>query len=326
MLSANLEHYQQDTIPQKWLSELYNRKWFKLFIPKELGGLESDLTEGLKSLIYSATANGSLGWIHNLGSGAGYFCGYYSYETAKKLFIPKKAVIAGSGQVSGNAYKKDNGYIVEGTWDHCSGAAHATLFTVNALCDDGKVYTFTLYPNQVTLHNKWKAFGLKSTSSFSVEAKNCFVESSLVFEMEKAVSFLHYPLYQIPFDIFARFCLAATLIGILDCFLNQLINTPNLKLERINSQLIELKKLREQHEKKLLQLAEACWESVINSNLNEEEFGNQLKKEVAGMNYSSYQKACDIYYHAGLKLTNENELAHWAFRDIMTTTQHSLLK
>ncbi len=326
MLTTTLKNYTESTLPKKWIAEIFYRNWFKMFVPKELGGLEYTLTEGLQKLIYSATQNGSLGWIHNLGSGAGYFCGSFEHNIARELFSNATAVIAGSGQVGGNAFTKGDGYILEGKWDNCSGAAHASLFTVNALCEDSQVRTFTLYPKQVTLHNHWNSFGLKATSSYALEVNSCYVPKEMTFKIEEIKSFPDYPLYQIPFNIFARFCLVATLIGITDCFLNHLINTPTLKLERIKSQVIELKILREEHEKKVTKLAQECWDMVNTNCFSQEKFGQTLQDLVAQINQSCYKKTCDIYYHTGLQLSNEKELAHWAFRDVMTATHHFLLK
>ena len=69
-------------LTDKQLEIIYARKWFNLFVPKNLGGLELDLIEGLKTEEEIARIDGSLGWTITLCAGANAFAGYLAPEPA----------------------------------------------------------------------------------------------------------------------------------------------------------------------------------------------------------------------------------------------------
>jgi len=61
-----IEEYRQSFLSKERLHELYDQKLFKLFVPKEYGGLEIGLKEGVDQLIRVASIQGGLGWTLNL--------------------------------------------------------------------------------------------------------------------------------------------------------------------------------------------------------------------------------------------------------------------
>ncbi|MCR9083423.1 MAG: acyl-CoA dehydrogenase, partial [Cyclobacteriaceae bacterium] len=110
----------------EWLGEIYARKWFKLFVPQDLGGLELGLLEALKVEEHLARMDGSLGWTVTLCAGAGWFVGFWEEGLRKEVFKDPKVCLAGSGFVGGKAESSPNGYEITGEWTYASGATHAT--------------------------------------------------------------------------------------------------------------------------------------------------------------------------------------------------------
>src|SRR5690606_933558 len=72
--SAGAEAAGQLTERQRSL--IQRERWFRMFVPRALGGLELLLPEGLQLQEGLARTDGSLGWTVTLCSGATMFAGY----------------------------------------------------------------------------------------------------------------------------------------------------------------------------------------------------------------------------------------------------------
>lgn len=315
--------YERLDLPEEWLHEVYRRKWFKLFIPKELGGLGCNLTKGLEIMLYTSSLHGSLGWCVNLGSGAGYFCSSFEKSIASKLLKDDKAVFAGSGKV-GSAQKTDRGFLVSGVWDFCTGSAHATAFTVNAE-DNGDLHSFVLSRSQVTILREWPMFGLKATSSFKIETTDAFVPEELVFGIGQIKSFEHYAITQIPFETFARCCMLACYIGISKCF------TQHMKLDQvlnssISQEAFELNQHLSNCQDQLYSVSNKIWESIKLKGTMSPDHSKKINELVSQSSAKIYEHVMSIYYKAGTRLGDENLLSHHAFKDVLVASQHPFLK
>lgn len=126
-------------LPEEWLHEVYRQKWFKLFVPRELGGLDVSLPEALLIEEQLAKLDGSLGWTVTLCSGAGWFVGFMEEPLRREVFPDDRLCLAGSGFVGGKADRVGDKYVITGSWTYASGALHATHFTANCeMLEDGQ--------------------------------------------------------------------------------------------------------------------------------------------------------------------------------------------
>lgn len=318
-----LSVYQQKIVPEAWLLEAYKHGWFKVFVPKSLGGLELPLAEGLQVLYNTAARHGGLGWAVNLGAGAGYFAGCFREEVARSIYGSEHAVIAGSGAPTGTASPQANGYWVSGEWNYCSGSAHATAFTVTATLPDGSVRSFVLLPEQVSISDQWSGFGLKPASSFTITATNALVTIERGFDVNTRISFNAYAVYHIPFLPFARLCMAATLSGIADCYIQYLHEMNGGAQQRIAETL----NLLSQTNKRLHNL----WHSIAVNYDNGTISSGQIEQsdfavQTAALAKELHQLACAVYYDGGMPMADEQQPVHWAWRDVLMACQHFLLK
>ena len=110
---------------------VYQQQWLRLLVPAAYGGAEKPLPEMVKMEEALSWADGSLGWVVTLCSGAGWFGGFISNQIAPDIFKNEKLCLAGSGASTGTATPCNNGYIINGTWKYASGVHHATHITVN---------------------------------------------------------------------------------------------------------------------------------------------------------------------------------------------------
>ncbi len=313
-------------LSEERLGVLYRKKLFKLFVPKAYGGLELSLNEGMLELMKIARIQGGLGWTVNLGAGANWFSGFFNDEAAKAIFTPERGVIAGSGFASGSWEKADNNqFIIHGTWSRCTGAKHATYFSLNARNEEGKLKTFVVPRDQVTLADeKWPIFGLRNTSSYAIDIDSQRIPSHFNFEINAIQNPHAYLVHQVPFETFARLCMCASFIGIVECFLDKCQQHP---LNAISLQVIEeqFTPLVEEAKHSFLDWSEKITEAVLNNTMTDE-VAQQLQSSLGKNNVQLYELIQQLFLRAGLPIVEEDTLVHWAYRDVLTAVQHYMVK
>jgi len=311
-----LATYRNDTLPGIWLDELFRKKIFKLFVPARYGGLELDLVKGLQHIHAAAAVHGSLGWVVNLGAGAGYFWPFFDHDTAGEIFSPEKAVIAGSGAAAGKARRAKGGYRLSGVWDKCSGAAHAAWLTVNATLEKEEVRSFAVPRANVTVTPSWKLFALKATSSYAIEVNDLFVPDHYSFEIGRLRNeHSEYPIGEVPFEGFARFCMMAALLGMVKGLCHHL-QTEFAENESMMDFSHHLDNEANDHFRQVLTYAKRLYQ-------------NPKQREgcsMRGIGKQIYDHCCRLFYREGLRIGNEGYLSHYAWRDILLASQHFLLK
>ncbi|MEX2484841.1 MAG: hypothetical protein WED10_09780 [Brumimicrobium sp.] len=326
MKPFDIEEYKKEFLSDERLEVLYSKRWFKMFVPKEYGGLQLNLVDGAKILTKSAAYQGGFGWTLNLGAGANWFCGFFEPSVAKALFSPRNAVIAGSGLTTGKFKQINNSVTIQGEWTKCTGAAHATLFSLNAKNDEGFVKSFVVPREKVTLsENKWPIFGLKNTSSFKIHLNKVSIPSSYGFVMNEVKNHHGYTLYHIPFESFARVCLTSSFIGIIKCLISEiekelLAYKPDMinDFEKTLKLLIKAEDQRNNYAEEL--------EFLSFSRELSEGFKNKLKVDLGEMNLLLFEYVEKLFLHGGLSFVEEDNLIHWCYRDVLTGVQHYMMK
>lgn len=321
----SINEYRQTVLSKERLEELYDQKLFKLFVPKIYGGLELDLESGVNQLIRVASIQGGMGWALNLGAGANWFSGFLSDQAAKEIFSSKEAVIAGSGFASG-AFKHDNDqFVINGTWSRCTGAQYANFFSLNAKNENGAVKTFVIPREQVTFSDeKWQIVGLRNASSYAISIRDEKIPLQYEFEINTVQNSHAYGVHAIPFETFARVCMSASFIGIVQCLIDQccesLLNENSLRF--ITDQL---QPLVNEAEKGCMDWANRV-DSHVDSVQMPAEISDSLKTELAKSNVALFEAVQQLFLKGGLAFVEEDSLIHWAYRDVLTAVQHKMVK
>ncbi len=210
------------TLPQEIIELLFSAGVFKLFLPSRFGGKEYSLERAAALYADFAEADGSIGWLVQIGAGGGYFLPSFTPELAERIFAPRDAVLAGSGYPTGVARKVPGGYRVTGLWKYASGAQYATTFTANAQVEDGgSVRAFAFDRNQVELFADWDAMGMRATSSWSFRVEDAFVPDQLSFIVGEKVWEPGIAVYSVPFVLFAIVSFGAVAIGLARAFFEE---------------------------------------------------------------------------------------------------------
>lgn len=322
---THIDDYKAPQISKAWIEELYRLNWLKLFVPKSLGGRQADLVDGLNTMMQAGSINGSLGWLVNLGAGAGYFCGFFEKNTATAIFESPKVYLAGSGMLGGTAKIEQDRFRISGSWTHCTGAAHATHFTLNAQLPDNKgVRSFLIPAGALEVHPEWHAFGLKPTASYKVTGEDIFLPTSYAFDIGVVRSFVDYPIYHLPFEVFARFCMGAAFLGMVDGFLQKCLEAQSLA--KIAPQVEKAAENLQQPVSQLLDLASAFYATVQSKQALSAKQTEELTQLVGGFGRQYFDLLNEIYYEGGMTFSDTRQEVHWAYRDLMTAVHHFFLK
>lgn len=325
MKKFSLQEYQQFFLNEDRLQVCYDQKWFKLFVPKVYKGLELSMQDGCKALLNIAEIQGGLGWAVNLGAGANWFSGFFEDEIASSLFSPDNTVIAGSGSNSGNWAETTDGYTISGEWSKCTGAAHASLYSVIASNDNKEPKIFVVPKNKVELSaEKWPITGMRNSSSFGITLKNAQVPKDYNFEMNVIKNNRYYGVFHIPFQSFARLCMSASYIGVIKCLSNhckESVAKP-AALSLITNQLMPL---IEASETRLFTLAQHVEEKSLAAIFSEGD-AIDMKAELGKQNLRLFDAVQQLFLAGGLPFIEEDKLVHWAYRDLLTAVQHFMVK
>ncbi|WP_425639138.1 acyl-CoA dehydrogenase family protein [Algoriphagus yeomjeoni] len=333
-------------LPEEWLTEIYAEKWFKLFVPKDLGGLGCTLPEALKIEEKLAKLDGSLGWTVTLCAGAAWFVGFMDESVRKDIFPDEKLCLAGSGFVGGKANKVGDRYIITGSWTYASGALHATHLTANCeILEDGKplldkkgmpvIKAFVLDRKDVEILDGWNYMGMIATGSHAFKCENLSVPLDRCFEILPEKAQLIAPIYQYPFLQFAEATLAANILGI-SKHLIELIEHSFWKRHEYRKydkkHLRYFQNLLSQQDKKLQKLRDEFYSQVDSSwkELNENgKISESRLKKVSKISRKLTQKCREIngklYPFAGLEAAKTHTEMNRVWRDFNTVGQHALL-
>jgi alkylation response protein AidB-like acyl-CoA dehydrogenase len=325
------------------LELIYKQGWFKFLVPKVYSGLQLALPDMVRLEESLAWANGSVGWVVTLCSGAGWFGGFLSPKIAQKLLSNPHLCLAGSGASTGTATITNNGYIINGSWKYASGVHHATHLTANCtikqgeetvLDDDGNplILPFIFDRKDVTLLPAWKFIGMMGTGSDAYEVTNLFVEKDRCFKIDPEHAVISEPLYQYPFLQLAEATLAANISGLAVHFTDLCgpIFDEKIKGEKLSSsQKTIIKQTLENLTNKLNDVREEFY-ATVDASRQGSLAGKATHLEQVSAHSRKLAKTArecvdELYPYCGLQAANPDAEINQVWRDLHTASQHSLL-
>ncbi len=333
-------------LSDEWLEVIYEKKWFKLFVPKELEGLGLDLTEALRLEEKLAELDGSLGWTVTLCAGAAWFVGFLDKELSHEVFSDPKVCLAGSGFVGGKADLVDGKWLVSGSWTYASGALHATHFTANCetlengipLLDkkgNPVVKAFILKKGEVEILDGWNYMGMIATGSHAFKAEGISIPKNRAFEIHPDQAVLADPVFRYPFLQFAEATLAVNILGIAQ-HLARLIDQSFWKRHEYRKyskkQLRYFQKTLEKQSRKREKLKKEFY-ALVKESCDEleskREISKSLLKKISRISRKLTQFCREsngkLYPFAGLEAAKTHTKINRVWRDFNTVSQHALL-
>jgi 3-hydroxy-9,10-secoandrosta-1,3,5(10)-triene-9,17-dione monooxygenase len=161
--------------------EFADAGFYRMLQPRRFGGYEFGMDTFWKVMLAVSEGDPGTGWGLTLGSHHALVVGaYFTEQGQREIFGP-----AGDFRCPhrpppmGTADPVDGGYQVSGTWDYCSGIAHATHFMGNAqVTGEDRVIAVVIPRERVTVLDDWgdgATLGMNSSGSNSVRAEEVFV-------------------------------------------------------------------------------------------------------------------------------------------------------
>lgn len=336
---------QEKQLTAELLEVAHREKWFNIWVPKSLSGLELPLVDGCRFLEELAYWDGGLSWTITLCAGANMFVGFIDGEEARKVFADPTVCFGGSGKIGGQAIAVEGGYKVSGKWPYATGAPHLTHFTANALLhpqderDDGQTLEFKsmfIPRDEVLIHYDWNTFGLEATASHSFSVDGVFVPYSQTFDILPEKAKQHALLFQYPFRPFADLTLFVNYLGIFRRFCDLVQkyfhqkSSNNTWNEEYGSTFFKLlddaQQLATDSSGNVYALASQSWDNLLYGHVEENE---SLYQEIAGKTrlYVQQMKGhfMELYPKCGIQAAQYEGEMNGVFRNFFTATQHSLL-
>ncbi|HEU0074717.1 MAG TPA: acyl-CoA dehydrogenase family protein [Dehalococcoidia bacterium] len=185
-------------MPQPVFEAMRNADLFRMWLPQQYGGFESDLVTTRLVIEAVARLDGSAGWYVSILNEAAALAAYLPEDGAEEVFRDRNALVAGGGAPPGKATRVEGGHLVTGTWALASGSPHATWLFGSAAEVDGDaaeprrpasedvfravppstsptVYAFAMRAEECKVLDTWYSTGLRGSGSHHIQAENVFV-------------------------------------------------------------------------------------------------------------------------------------------------------
>lgn len=316
------------------LAAHYRNRLFKMFLPKSLDGLALPPVIGSKWIEAASALESNWGWLLAIGTGGAYFADYMSAHTAERYFLPREALVAGSGKPDGKAERTaTNSWQVSGKWNYCSGSEQASLFTAVTV-REGRSIAVILPVDRTEIIRDWNAIGLPLTCSHTIKADFVEVASDQFFDLSRAPRRSRYPLATYPFLLFARACFIPVVVGISRAFwehTGDLISQKEDIWERFQPErLIYLRQKQEEFIKGMTTMREAFYSSLEKS-WNDHLAGKTNPDgtvSATGLRLVDFcfDSCSDAFSKLGMQVLDQDHPIAGNWQDLQTARQHAVLQ
>src|SRR5262252_1290535 len=176
-------------LPERIVEGLIEGGFFRMLLPRSLGGAELDPLTYVQVLEEIARADPSTAWCLGQNSGCSMSAPYLEPAVAREIFGPPRGILAWGPDLpgAGRGVAVDGGVRVIGRWGFATGSRHATwlgahvpVFEPNGaprLNPNGRQHVRTvLFPkSSAEIIDNWQVIGLRGTGSDSYRVDDLFV-------------------------------------------------------------------------------------------------------------------------------------------------------
>ena len=182
-------------IPSDLAADMADKGFFRLLLPRSLGGAEMNFLDFLSIVELFAKADSSTAWCLTQNNVITTYSVRMPEEAAREIWGHGRAVITNGPPASpATAVVVDGGYRLSGRWSFSSGVRHATwvaAVAVVAQSVDDKVVPASpentrilLIPKEeVRLLDIWQVKGLRGTGSFGFEVDDLFIPGARTYKL-----------------------------------------------------------------------------------------------------------------------------------------------
>lgn len=195
--AAGAEIDRNRCLPSELVRKIVEAGLFRMLVPAELEGAETDLATFAQVIELLATADASTAWCVCQGAGSVLLGAHMDRQGAAEIFGDPETIVA-RGPGSGTAAAVDGGYRVTGRWSFASGCRHATWLSGVAAVTDAAghapgdwhsrervpgrhaaaspvMLTVFVPAQQAEIIDSWDVSGLRGTGSDTFAVADVFV-------------------------------------------------------------------------------------------------------------------------------------------------------
>jgi indole-3-acetate monooxygenase len=176
-------------LPERVVEALIEGGFFRLLLPRSLGGAELHPLTYVQVLEEIAKAEPSTAWCLGQNSGCSMSAPYLDPAVAREIFGPPRGILAWGPDLpgAGRGIAVEGGIRVTGRWGFATGSRHATWLGAHVpifepdgtprLGPNGRPFVRTvLFPkSSAEIIDNWQVIGLRGTGSDSYAVKDLFV-------------------------------------------------------------------------------------------------------------------------------------------------------
>lgn len=174
-------------VPQEVADRLAQEGFFRMLVPRALGGLQVDVWTMVQVLKALAQGDAATAWCVMTGATTGLMSAYLPQQGAQALWGEHPdAVVAGVFAPMGKAFAQEGGYRLSGRWPFASGCQNSRWCMGGALVFDGEEMRKTpegsplilslFFPTEeAEVFDTWSVTGLCGTGSHDIGVKELFI-------------------------------------------------------------------------------------------------------------------------------------------------------
>ncbi len=213
-------------LPVSLVEAIHAADFYRLWVPKSLGGAELDPLSFLSVMEDLARQDASVGWCVTIAAGSGRLAGAMDEDTAREVSTSGRGVMVGSLNPTGKAVVVPGGYRVTGRWSYGSFIEYGDWVYGNCLTEDasgplkaddgGPAFRLCLFPRaSVEVFDIWHVGGLRATGSNDYQVTDRFVPERMTipFPGFNPPPRQPGPLFAIPVPSTFVSCIAIVMIG-----------------------------------------------------------------------------------------------------------------
>ena len=211
-------------IPADLATDLADAGFFRLLLPRELGGAELAHPDFLSILELFAGEDASTAWCLNQNNVFSTRSTRMVRATAQEIWGELRGVVTNGPPAGGSqSIPTGAGYRLSGDWNFSSGSDHATWIAALApvIPDNGagadgqppQPRVHLMPKGDVRMVDRWHTAGLRGTGSFSFQVDDLFVPEDHTF-LQEGDSWSDGPLYAIPTTLLFATGFATVALGV----------------------------------------------------------------------------------------------------------------
>ncbi len=234
-------------LPDPIADALVAHNFYRLLLPRDLGGLEADPTTYVKMVERFAAMDGSVAWNFAIGGGSSLVAGFVPREVASEMFASPDACVAGGLAPVGTALRVDGGYRVDGRWAWASGIHQSRWVTAGCTILEGDppappksglpIVQVVVPRAECKVLDTWHVGGLRGTGSTDYTIEDVFVPAERSFFVFFSRRFNDAPIFRLP-PTFFGVAIASVALGVARGAFEAFLELANDKLPMMSTSLL----------------------------------------------------------------------------------------